>query len=335
MSPIIRPLAAAAAFAAAAAAQAQSSVSAYGLLDMSAGRFQTAGSDKVWRADSGNMTTSFLGFRGTEDLGGGLKARFTIEHFLRVDSGAAGRFDADRFWARSAWVGLEGGFGTTSLGRNTTPLFVTTLLFNPFGDSFGFSPSIRHHFAGGVGVVLGDTGWNNSIRYISPRVGGATVNLMANLAEGPVAGRNHSASLVWSGGPAGVALAWQDVGNGVPVAPPGFDGQRTFQLGGSYAFGAAKVFAQFSDVKTDAATEVKSKLVQLGASVPVGLGAVLLSYGRTKTEAGGGEFTRKTFSAGYDHYLSKSTDVYAVLMNDRATDLDGGTTLAAGLRLRF
>ncbi len=48
------------------------------------------------------MTTSFLGFKGREDLGGGLAANFSLEHFLRADNGEAGRFNGDAFWARSA-----------------------------------------------------------------------------------------------------------------------------------------------------------------------------------------------------------------------------------------
>ena len=97
------------------AALAQSNVSLYGLMDMSAGQFQPPGAAKVWRADSGNMTTSFIGFKGSEDLGGGLNAVFRIEHFLRTDQGAAGRFNGDAFWARNAFAGFQGAFG--KIGR--------------------------------------------------------------------------------------------------------------------------------------------------------------------------------------------------------------------------
>jgi predicted porin len=316
-------------------ALAQSSVNLYGLMDMSAGRFQTAGAEKVWRADSGNMTTSYLGFRGAEDLGGGVKAIFRIEHFLRLDSGGAGRFNTDAFWARNAVVGLEGSFGATTLGRNTTPLFVSTLIFNPIGDSFGFSPSIRHYFAGGIGAVVGDTGWNNSIRYGSPNVGGATFSFVGNLSEGTGTGKNLSANVLYFSGPIAATLAWQSVKNGVFPVPAGFDKQDTWQLGASYDLKVVKLFGQYGRVKTDATLETKTKLYQMGASVPVGLGSVIASYGNAKAESAGGENTRKTFTAGYDYYLSKSTDVYAIVMNDKATGLTTGTTVAAGIRSRF
>ena len=127
-------LCAAAALAAPLAAKAQSNVSLYGLIDVSAGQFQTAGTAKLKKVDSGNMTTSFIGFQGKEDLGDGLSAIWKLEGFVRVDSGASGRFAGDTFFSRNAYVGLQGKLGTVTVGRNTTPLFVSTLIFNALGD---------------------------------------------------------------------------------------------------------------------------------------------------------------------------------------------------------
>lgn len=330
--PLSTALAACCATALSAPAMAQSSATVYGLMDMSAGQFQTAGTDKVWRAESGNMTTSFLGFRGSEDLGGGIKAIFRIEHFLRLDAGGAGRFNGDAFWARNAVVGLEGNFGTTTLGRNTTPLFVSTLIFNPFGDSFGFSPSIRHYFLGAVG---GDTGWNNSIRYGSPNFGGATFSFVGNLGEGAGIGKNLGANVLYFAGPFAATLAWQNVKNSYVAPPAGFDGQTAWQLGASYDLKVVKLFGQYGNVDTKATTKVDTKLYQFGASVPIGLGSILASYGNATIEVGTSETTRKTFSLGYDYYLSKNTDVYAVVMNDKQTNLSSGTSVAVGIRARF
>ena len=320
----------------AANAQAQSNATIYGLMDMSAGQFQSPGGAKTWRAENGNMTTSFIGFRGTEDLGGGLKANFAIEHFLRVDQGAAGRFNGDAFWARNAYVGLQGAFGTTKLGRNTTPLFVSTLIFNPFGDSFGFSPSIRQYF---LGAVVGDTGWNNSVAYGSQDFGGLSFNALANLGEGAAGatGKNLSANALYFAGPLAATVAWQQVKNGVFPVPAGFDKQNSFQVGASYSLAAAKLFAQIGNVKTDAAADVKTKIYQFGASVPMGGGSALASYGNAKTTVSGvpTSSTRKTLSLGYDYNLSKSTDIYAVYMNEKVTSVSAGNTFAGGIRLRF
>ena len=159
----VAPAAATLAFAA--GAHAQSTVQLYGLMDANVGTFQNAGTKRQYQVDSGDMTTTFLGFKGKEDLGGGLKAIFVIEHFLRLDTGQAGRYTGDAFWVRNAYVGLQGGFGTVTLGRNTNPFFVSTLAFNAIGDSFGFSPAIRQVLTPGTKMApfYGDTGWSNSI----------------------------------------------------------------------------------------------------------------------------------------------------------------------------
>jgi predicted porin len=324
-----------------AAASAQSTVSIYGLLDMSVGQFQTSGAPKVWKAESGNMSTSFLGFKGTEDLGGGLKAKFAFEHFLRADVGGAGRFNGDAFWARSAYVGLQGDFGSTVIGRNTTPLFVSTLIFNAFGDSFGFAPSIRQYFLGPIpgtiGTIVGDTAWNNSIAYSSPNFSGASVNLLANLGEGAAGatGKNLGANVLFFSGPFAGTLAWQQVKNGVFPIPAGFKAQDTLQAGVSYDLGVAKLFGQLGNVKTKATADVKTSLYQFGASAPIGGGKLLASYGNAKRTVGTSDLTNKTLTLGYDYNLSKNTDVYGVFMNDKTTGLSSGTTLAAGIRMRF
>ena len=90
-------------------AQAQSSVQLMGLTDVFVGSMKNAGdagSSKV--VNSGGMTTSWFGVKGTEDLGGGLKANFALTSFIKVDSGTQGRFANDPFFSRDANVGLSG-----------------------------------------------------------------------------------------------------------------------------------------------------------------------------------------------------------------------------------
>lgn len=325
----------------AASAQAQSSVQLYGLMDMSAGRFQNAGAPKIWAAESGKMTTSFIGFKGTEDLGGGLKAVFKIEHFLRADQGAAGRFNGDAFWARNAYVGLQGEFGSATLGRNTTPLFVSTLLFNAIGDSFGFSPSIRQVLTPNTGQGMlpffGDTGWSNSMLFSSPGYGGFSFNLLGNLGEGAAGanGKNLGANLLYFSGPLSGTFAYQQVKNGTFGTPAGFDKQDTWQLGGAYDFGAAKLFGQYSSVKTAASVDTSTKIYGIGVAVPIGAGKLLAQYGNAKADLGASDLSNKTLTVGYDYHLSKNTDVYAMVMNDKVTGANTGNSFAAGIRLRY
>ncbi len=317
-----------------------SKVSIYGLLDASVGQFQNAGTDRLKALQSGAMSTSFLGFGGAENLGDGLKAVFALEAFLRNDTGDSGRFGGDAFFARAAYVGLSGGFGSLTLGRNGTPLFVTTLLSNAFGDSFGFSPSIRQTFTPAPGMLpfFGDTAWNNSIAYGTPSWGGLKANLLVNAGEGTPGstGPNTSASVLYFGGPFAASLAWQKVKNSAFGIPPGWQSQDTWQIGGSYDFTAAKLYAQYEQIKTSATVNTKTTVYNIGASVPIGAGKVLAQYGHAKADFGAGtDATNKTLSLGYDYNLSKRTDVYAVAMQDRQTTLSNGNTLAVGIRTQF
>ena len=314
---------------------AQSSVTLYGLVDLSVGSFQAAGADRLKMTESGKLSTSYIGFRGVEDLGGGLKAKFALESFLRADAGMAARSSTDAFWARTSIVGLESAsLGSVALGRNTTPLFVSTVSYNPFGDSYGFSPSVRQYF---VGALYGDSGWNNSVLYSTPTWGGLTLSAGGNAGEGAAGatGKNATASAKFAVGGFSSMLVYQNVKNGVAVIPAGFDHQRTVQGNLSYDFGPVKAFGQYGQVKTGATVDVDTKLFQVGVSVPVGAGAVLLSHGQAKEEKGALTTTRKTTTAGYDHKLSKRTDVYAVYMYDQKTSLSSGNTVAVGMRHKF
>ena len=321
---LVRPVLLAVLLAAAAGAHAQSSVAVYGLIDLSVGRFQAPGGAADKAVEAGKMTTSYLGFRGSEDLGGGLRANFAIEHFMRPDTGAAGRFNADGFWTRSAFVGLSGGFGAVTLGRTTTSLFVQTLMFNAFGDAFGFSPSIRHYFSSGT--TTGDTGWSDAVRYVSPRFGGASFTLHAAEPGNDGGKRNYGASAGWSGGAAAVGLAWQKVQRGSAV-----NDTTTWQLAGSYELKMAKLFAQYGQVDDDTANN-SFKITGLGAAVPLGRGKLLFQTGRVDSEK---TADRTTTSFGYDHELSKRTDVYAVAMADKLSGTGTGKSYALGIRHRF
>jgi predicted porin len=337
----------AAALLAAAGAQAQSTVTAYGLLDVAAGQFQVAGGAKVKRLDSGNFSTSYIGFRGTEDLGGGLKVNFALESFLLVDAGTAGRVNGvDGFWGRNANVGISGGFGSVRFGRMGPPLFVSSLLFNSFGDSFGYSPTIRQYYNAPYGTPLvGDSGWNNSIGYSSPRFGGLSGNVQVAAGEGAATSRgpNWGANLVYFGGPLGFTAAWQKVqsqgtlGRGIS-AFPGFSDQTAYQFGGSFDAKFAKFFVQYGVIETSATAKVKVKNINLSASMPVGTtGAFLAAYGMGSIQTAGSALKPESdmITLGYTHSLSKRTELYGIFMSDKYTGRSTGTTLAAGMRHRF
>jgi len=321
--------------AASTSALAQFTPTLYGLIDMSVGSFENPGGSSVRRAESGRMSSSYLGFRGSDNLGGGLRARFTLETYLRPDDGAVGRSAADPFWGRSANVGLQGAFGTSVLGRSPSPLWNSTRLFNPFGDSVGFSPSIRQYFAG---TILGDSRWNNSVAFSTPEVeNGFMYSVQFNAAEGTPGstGKNTGVNALYTSGPLSATGTWQRVRNGPGPLPAGFDHQSTFQFGASYEMRFVRLYGQAGRVDTVADTDVTTTLYQLGAVSPIGLGFLMASYGYAKDKAPNGNVLRRTFSLGYDYFLSRSADIYAVVMNERVTALSSANTVAAGVRLRF
>lgn len=320
----------------AATAHAQSSVTVYGLIDLSFGATQAPGAKSSKNVNSGNMTTSFIGFKGSEDLGGGMSTVYALESFMRSDTAAAGRFDGDTFWARNAYVGLTSpAAGTLTLGRNTTSLFVNTLLFNSFGDSFGFSPSIRHTFTSSTTPrtqasdvqVSGDTGWSDSVRYASPSFGGLSFTAHAALGEGS-GGRNLGLSALYFAGPLAAGVAWQKVEKGTGAFNPD---TTAWQLGASYNLAPLKLYAQYgsNDNKT---LDNTIKVWGLGADYSIGLGKVLVQYGQLSPDVGADQ---KTLSLGYDYLMSKRTDLYAVYMNEKKSGLSSGNSYAFGVRHRF
>lgn len=345
--------------AAVSAAHAQSNVQLFGVIDAYVARKQLASVSgaKTMNVDSGGMTTSQFGMRGTEDLGGGLAAVFELSGFVRADSGDTGRFAGDPFFSRTAFVGLRGPWGLVRLGRITTPNFIATIRLNPFGDSTVFSPVLLHSYIGGqpmdASIASGgpagisDSGHSNVVSYTTPQFGGFSA--AANYSLGEVAGSSSANgrlgySLTYASGPVVLALSGERVKRPVVPAPPVVSAgnqkqdQQTDQLGGSYDFGLVKVFGQVSrtTITLPAAASRDFRTTQLGVAVPFGVGRLLVSGASTrKSETAIADVRRRTVSVGYDHDLSKRTDVYAVAMRDAVTAMRNGTTLAVGIRHRF
>lgn len=330
----------AAAFAAASAfcslgAHAQNNV-LYGLIDASASRSRPPGGEYRWGLDSGSMSRTYLGFRGSEDLGGGLRAVYRLESYLSVDTGATGGYGGSAFWGRDANVGLSGAFGSTVLGRNVSPLFLTTITFNPFGDSFGFSPSTRQYFAG---AVLGDRSWNNSVAYLNNPRDPLRVHLVANAREvtdGTLEnGHNFGGSVSYLSGPFAVALAWEKIQNSALPLPAGFEQQTATQLSATYDFKAVRFYGQLGRVHTNAAINTKHTLFQIGAAVPIGQALILAAYGESRAKTDFSQATLRTYSLGYDYFVSKTTDIYLAALHETTFQLSSGNSIAGGVRMRF
>ena len=347
---------------AAGSALAQSSVSVEGLVDMSAGSIKYSGdTGSKLSVNSGGMTTSWLGFKGVEDIGNGLKVDFALTSFLQADNGQSGRFYGDTLFSRDANVGLSGDFGKVSLGRNLSPNFLPVVIFNPFGDSFNFSPLVLHTWvpSGNFGArtwvnsAAGDSGWSNEIIYTTPNFNGLTANFHYQAGEqaGQTGVNNVGANILYFNGPLGLTAYYHQVQVGdptpgaivdatsTPINYASINYQKSYFIGGSYDLNVAKLFATYSSTKDDTTSTatMTDKTYSLGAKVPAAGGNVLLAFADTKRTGSlvGADLSRDTFSAGYDYDLSKRTDVYAVAMSDKINTADRANSVAVGIRHKF
>jgi len=333
-------------------------VTVSGLIDAYAGSMQYSGDKRKAVVNSGGMGTSWWGFEGTEDLGGGLRAEFKVGGYIRADTGEPGRFNGNEsYFSRNSFVGLSGPFGTVHIGRDGAPNFLPTALFNAFADSFAFSPIILHAnvplFNGTrwQSVNAADTGWSNQIRYTTPKLGGFTGNLHYQFGEvaGDSSKRNMGASFLYFNGAYGIGGFVHDIRIDNPLpgtlgdVKVGFAQQKAWMLSGRAKFGAATLYANYEDAKNDNTNgppgDAKSKTWSVSADYTLGAGKLMAAWANTKwttspTSARDGS-KRDTYSLGYDYTMSKRTDLYAVYMNDKISSFNRGNSYALGVRHRF
>ena len=337
-------------------AHAQSNVQLSGLVDMYVGSMKAPGGARTSEVGSGGMTTSWWGINGTEDLGNGLKAGFALGAFFEADQGTMGRFPGDAFFARDANVSLSGAFGTVKLGRSMAPNFLPTILFNPYGDSFTVSPLVLHANMGwgdkenhALKTTAADTGWSNQITYSTPSFGGLSANLHYQFGEqggDKSSKKNVGANVMYFQGPLGLTAFYERA----QIANPSLDvlanTKQNWMLGGSYDFSVAKLYATYGQSEkkdTTLANKYDAKTTSLGVDVPVTkAGTFKAAAAYTKaTVSTPVDVKRTTYTLGYDHFLSKRTDVYTAVMYDKiknspnTADNGSGTSLAVGIRHRF
>jgi len=248
-----KTLIALAAVAATGAAFAQSSVTLYGVADAAIGQSGATGATGTGTAtkadtqflsgSSMNNGTSRWGVRGTEDLGGGLKAGFNFEQGLSLTDGAA----ASGF-ARAAWMNLSGGFGEVRLGRTLNPSFFALAAWELTGTANYSAVSSQ------FGQVTGGYRNNSQVAYTTPSFGGVTATL-GYIAKGNDASTATGATglqskvdlnVIYRGGPLAVALGYNKLGN-LPAAAPTTLSDANVHVGASYDFGAFKLAGSFVD----------------------------------------------------------------------------------------
>lgn len=339
-----KSLVAAAALLVTGVAGAQGSVTIYGVMDVYGGRTlneTSAGSTGTTVLNSGGLTTSYIGFRGVEDLGGGLKTLFALETYVRIDSGAIGRNDSDAFFGRASWLGIEGRAGRLWFGRMPTPYALATTNWTPLPGTTTFGPAFAAIFRNNV---QGDTRSVNTIAYKSPRLGGAEFDVQYSLGQEAPDGPNRKREAAWDGalkyfaGPLSLVAATRRIDLNTND-----NGQKQVaaMAGAMYDFGAAKLSGQYHrvrDTQNNSARDATRKTAVAGAAIPLGPGAIVAEYARSRFEdaLAASPSGRRTYVLGYDYHLSKRTDAYILYYSDSLKEpASRQRTAAIGLRHRF
>lgn len=286
-------------------ALAQSSVTLYGIVDAAARQVKNGSAGTQKQLASGSNATSRWGVRGVEDLGGGLRAAFQLESGIALDTGTT---DA-KFWGRRATVSLLGGFGEVRLGRDYTPT-----AYNTFADEFGIvGVGSRGIFSYGAGSNLGSPATtvlrvDNSVGYFLPSMGGLYGHLQVAAGEGVTGNKYMGGRLGYESGPINVGFAYGKTETGSTT--PDF---KNYNIQFNYKLGFATLHTLY-DVKEWSPR--KTRDLSIGATVPVGPGAVKVGYTRADRSGGpaGSGFADADDSTrigiGYVYDLSKRTAVY-------------------------
>lgn len=331
-----RNIIAAAAFAAASTASlAQSTVTVYGVLDQGVikGNGGTAtsqgalGTSKAWNL--GQATTSRLGFRGTEDLGGGLSAQFQIEHRLNPDTGAQNSSTA--LWNGRSYVQLSSkDLGAVYLGREYTPGWHVQVKSDPFGnDGVGQAGPVALWGNYQTPDAQGNgTRSSNTVGYKSPKLlGGLTVNAAVALSESTGLGRVQGFNAEYAQGPLYLGLSFEQVKNGSA------NKQGVTSFAAHYDLGMVKPIFYYAQGKTGTNGSVEASTWMLGATAPLAGGTVKFMYYDLDSDVNSND--RSKFGLGYNYPLSKRTNLYADFGQAKQTGRTNNSAYALGVKHVF
>jgi predicted porin len=296
-------------------AQAQTNVTLYGRVDQSIGFEQNASGLNGAKAsalvlNSGVQGSNRWGVRGSEDLGGGLKAVFNLEGGFDADigrglgntpgTGSNANTTGTLDFRRRSVAGLEAGFGTLLMGRDYDPLFRVLLGSDTLG--LGHYNNVHTIFGTGYGVRI-----DNGVHYVSPSLGGFVLRGAYGFSEQFLApkslGRAISVAGEFSTGPLYVGLGYRQ--NGLAVGSNKFTA-----VGARYNFGAFALNAGFGIVNPYGANN-DTRNAWLGGDVQAGPGRLHLQAGTSKTNILGSNDPKfNSVGITYNYPLSKRTNAY-------------------------
>jgi predicted porin len=277
-------------------AAAQSNVTIYGVADAAVSVEDTGapGSKSQTRINSGDQSSSRIGFRGTEDLGNGLKAIFNIEAGVALDTGAS---DSALFGRRSV-VGLQGAFGTVTVGRDYTPIAAVAGATDILGQGF-YGSNLSSFNTNRLTRRI-----SNSVNYKSAAMSGFTGSAAYSAGE--------TANGLPSGDLKGVALEFANgpiyVGGGYHVLTRlGTGDDKEYAVGAGYKVGDLEFKGNYL-VADQTGANNKFEQFNIGAAMALGKGKAYVNLQQNKMENGA---KGNGFTLAYSYALSKRSNLYA------------------------
>ena len=318
-----KSLVALAALAVVSAASAQSSVTLFGVVDAMVGSYKTDSIGTATKMNTSGLSSSRLGFRGVEDLGGGMSAGFWLEAGTNPDSGTGQGTTLNNqtgvagngglIFNRRSTLSLMGGFGELRLGRDYTATFWNLTVFDPFGtlgvaqstnmniglaapqNSVRASNSVGYLWNSGAGPV-GNTGFYAQAQYHMGE------NAASTATVGKSDGNGYNMRAGYQMGPLNVAAATGKVNNQTAK-----DFTHT-NIGASYNLGVANLIGQYGR-NNSGISGTRHTTWLIGATIPMGAGYIPVSYMKTDINNTASSNANQ-FGIGYVHNLSKRTAVY-------------------------
>lgn len=290
-----------------------STVEIYGRIDLSFNHQKTSSTAKTASQTRNFLSpdTPWIGFRGTEDLGGGLRAYFKIEHGFNADTGTPAS-PTGQFWNRETVVGLgSASWGSVQMGSQFSPSLWFTGRIDPYRrtNSGAIFPMFQQGLAGPLGYT---PIFNNSILYTTPSMAGLQAKVLLAAMEGAAPGGHPLATALeytldtrlFAGATyEKVKIAGAAVG--LPTKPS--VDLVTTQAGLTYRFDALKLHAYLVRTKPEGAPGMKGGM--LGVTVPLGVGEIAASFQRRNAEDAANS-DAQTIALQYTYNLSKRTALY-------------------------
>ena len=291
------------------AASAQSSVTLFGVVDLSANYIKN-GNVSLKSLDSNMLNSNRLGFRGTEDLGGGLIAGFWLEGGMSNDTGNGGATGGGFNFARRSTVSLTSRMGEIRLGRDYTNTFSTIATFDAYGANGMGSPINLYLSAFNPTADLGSGATttvraNNMIGYFLPTgMGGLYGSVQAAAGEGVKGNKYVGGRLGYAAGPFNISASAAETD--VAAASK----YKNANIGASYNLGFATVMGFLDQRKFGS---LKYTTYAISTSVPMGQGEFRLAYSKGNADGGTAAFNASDatlIGAEYIYNLSKRTALY-------------------------